>query len=104
MGRRMKILIVTPKAESKTKLKNALKAKERELRGTATAFIRKREGRWAHVKYPGWVNWDEGPGGLLIAEIHTRKEGYEWQLLQSFIGYLDRHVGQQIESIAITYR
>lgn len=100
----MKILAVTPKANTKVKLKAALKAKERALRGTSTAFARKKEGRWVHVKYPGWVTWDAAPGGLLIAEIHTRKEGFEWQLLQSFIGYLDRHLGKYIESISITYR
>jgi hypothetical protein len=53
---------------------------------------------------PGWITWDEAAGGLLIAEIHTEKAGLESQLLQSFIGYLDRHLGQHIESITITYR
>jgi hypothetical protein len=32
------------------------------------------------------------------------KPNSEWQLLQSFVGYLDRHLGEYIESITITYR
>ncbi len=100
----MKILQVVPKAANNASLKALLKKKERELRGKATAFLREREGRWVHVKHPGWINWEEAMGGLLVAEVRTKKEGTEWQLLQSFIGYLDRHLGNHIESISITYR
>jgi hypothetical protein len=39
----MKILQVTPKAGNKVKLKALLKDKERQLRGTATTFVRHRE-------------------------------------------------------------
>jgi hypothetical protein len=28
----------------------------------------------------------------------------EWQLLQAFIGYVDRHIGKHIQSISIIYR
>lgn len=100
----MKILQVTPKAGNKVKLKALLKDKERQLRGTATTFVRHREGRWRHKKYAGWINWDETHGGILVAEIRTLRETSEWQLLQAFIGYLDRHLGDEIESISITYR
>jgi hypothetical protein len=100
----MKILQVVPKTGNQASLKTLLKNKERELRGKGTAFTRKGEGRWVHVKYPGRINWEEAKGGLLIAEIQTKKEGAEWQLLQSFIGYLERHLGEHIASITITYR
>lgn len=100
----MKIVQVVPKSEIDSKLKKLLKNKAKELRGKPTAFHRKREGRWKHVKYPGWINWDETKGGLLVAEIQTKKEGTEWQLLQAFIGYLDRHLGENIESISIYYQ
>jgi hypothetical protein len=29
---------------------------------------------------------------------------HEWQMLQAFVGYLDRHLGEQIESISVYYR
>jgi hypothetical protein len=57
-----------------------------------------------HVKYPGWISWDEAKGGILIAEIHPKSDGSDWQLLQSFVGYLDRHLGEHIDSISIFYR
>lgn len=100
----MKILQVIPKSGIKTKLKTLLKATERSLRGPHTTFNRVREGRWKHVKYPGWVHWDAAPGNLLVAEIHTKVKDHEWQMLQAFIGYLDRHLGEDIESISVHYR
>ncbi len=100
----MKILQVVPKPGTKTKLKTLLKNTERQLRGNHTTFQREREGRWKHVKYPGWIRWDEAPGNLLVAEIQTKVKDHEWQMLQAFIGYLDRHLGEQIECISVHYR
>ncbi len=77
---------------------------ERGLRGPHTTFRRTREGRWKHVKYPGGVTWDEAAGGLLMAEIQSKVKHHEWQLMDAFIGYLDRHLGEHIESISIYYR
>jgi hypothetical protein len=100
----MKIVQVVPKSGTKPNLKSLLKSKERALRGTATTFRRKREGRWVHVRYPGWISWKGTTGGLLVAEVKTKKPDAEWQLLQAFIGYLDRHFRRHIENISITYR
>jgi hypothetical protein len=49
-------------------------------------------GRWKHVKHPGWIQWDEAAGGLLVAEIRTKVKDHEWQMMDAFIGYLDRHL------------
>ncbi len=100
----MKILHVVPTPGTKAKLKTLLKHAERQLRGNHTTFHREREGRWKHVKYPGWIRWDEAPGNLLVAEIQTKVKDHEWQMLQAFIGYLDRHLGEQIECISVHYR
>lgn len=100
----MKIVQVVPSPATKSKLKSLLKGAERHLRGPHTTFHREREGRWKHVKYPGWIQWDEGPGNLLIAEIQSKLKDHEWQLLHAYIGYLDRHLGEAIESISIYYR
>ena len=99
----MKLIQIVPVADAKQSLKALLKAKERELRGR-TAFIRQKEGRWVHVKYPGWITWDETVGGVLVAEVNTKKPEVEWQLLQAFVGYLDRHLGKDIDAISISYR
>jgi hypothetical protein len=103
-GRTMKILQVVPKAGTDAKLKALLKATERRLRGPHTTFEREKEGRWKHVKYPGWIQWDDAPGGLLIAEVRTRVKDHEWQIMEAFVGYLDRHPGEQIDCISIYYR
>jgi len=98
----MKTLQVVPKPGTNSKLKIILKNTERNLGGPHT-FHRMREGRWNHAKYPGWIQWDEAAGGLLVAEIHTKVKDHEWQMMEAFIGYLDRHLGEQIESISIYY-
>ena len=100
----MKILQVVPKSGVHSKLKTLLKSTERHLRGPHTTFHRMREGRWKHVKYPGWIHWDQAAGGFLVAEIQSKVTDHEWQMLQAFVGYLDRHLGDQIESISVYYR
>jgi len=100
----MKIVQVTPRRDSEAKLKTLLGQTERDLRGKGTTFIRQKAGRWVHTTYKGWINWDDSPGGLLVATIQSRVPRSEWQLLTAFIGYLDRHLGEEIESITILYR
>jgi hypothetical protein len=85
----MKILQVVPKLGTSAKLKTILKTTERTLRGPHTTF------RW---------EWDQAPGGLLVAEIHTKVKDHEWQVMDAFIGYLDRHLGEHVESISVYYR
>jgi hypothetical protein len=100
----MKILQAVPKSGVRATLKALLKSTERHLRNGNTTFRRVREGRWKHIKYPGWIQWDQAPGGLLVAEIQTKVKGHEWQMMDAFIGYLDRHLGEHIESISVYYR
>ena len=98
----MKIIHVVPKPG--LKLKSELKQKERTLRGKGTTFYRESEGKWKHEVYAGWINWDEGYGGSIVAEIKSRKKEAEWQILHAFIGYLERHFSDDIESISINFR
>jgi len=100
----MKILQIVPVADDRPTLKQLLNQTERRLRRRPTAFSRKRDGRWAHVRYPGWIKWDLAMGGILMAAVTSRQPEQEWQLLQAFIGYLDRHLGEYIQTITITYR
>jgi hypothetical protein len=100
----VKILQVVPRRENDVSLKRLLNEKERELRGRGTTFVRKKAGRWVHKNFYGWISWGEISGGILVAEIHSKAAEAEWQLLKAFIGYLDRHFAEEIESITITYR
>ncbi len=100
----MKVLQVVPRRDIESKLKTLLNAKERELRGSRTTFYRQRAGRWRHKKFNGWVRWNETMGGILMAEVQSRATNTEWQLLQAFVGYLDRHLSDHLESITIRYR
>lgn len=95
---------IIPRADNKTPLKTILKNTERKLRGRRTTFKRQREGRWIHIKYPGWINWDSAEGGIIVAEVQSKISKSEWQLLQAFIGYVDRHIGEYVQSINIIYR
>lgn len=100
----MKVVQIIPLADDKPTLKNLLKDTERELRGRGTTFKRQREGRWVHVRYPGWINWDLAKGGIIVAEVQSKRPDAEWQLLQAFIGYVDRHLREYVQSISIIYR
>ena len=100
----MKLVQVVPRRDAEVKLKTLLNAKERELRNKGTTLVRTKTGKWCHTKYPGWIKWEETPGGLLVAEVRSRKPEAEWQLLSSFVGYLERHFADSIESITILYR
>jgi len=99
----MKIVQIVPQAKNKEKLKSLLKRGEIELRGKTT-FVRSGEGRWKHVKYKGWINWGDAGSGIIIAEIKTKNQESEWQILQAYIGYLNRNMGKYIESISIYFR
>ena len=100
----MKIVQVYPRDPSGASLKSRLKATERALRGGTTTFVRRREGRWIHKRYPGSIKWSDSLGGILVAEVNGKEPEHDWQLLSAFIGYLDRHLGDAIESISIVYR
>ncbi len=100
----MKVLQVVPRTNAKKKLKTLLNEKERELRGPRTTFRRQRAGRWVHTRYPGWITWGESVGGILLAEVQSKKTDQEWRLLSAFVGYLDRHFADSIESLTIIYR
>jgi hypothetical protein len=99
----MKQVEVVPVADDKPSLKTLLNDTERRLRGGRTTFKRKGAGKWVHVRYSGWINIGLAKGGVVVAKVHS-KAGSEWQLLQAFIGYVDRHIGQYVKNINIIYK
>ena len=98
---------ITPNAEPN--LYGALIGKERDLRRHKKGTLhrhgakKKNEEKWVHISYPGWVRFQKCLGGVIVAQVGSRNEDAEWQLLSSFIGFLDRHFREDILTIAISY-
>lgn len=61
------------------------------------------EDKWLHSSYPGWVRFQKCLGGVTVALVQSKNSEHEWQLLSSFIGFLDRHFREQINSITLNY-
>lgn len=99
----MKLVSVIPIENDKPTLATLLLETERRLRRRGTTLSRHGHRRLVHAKYPGWITWDLTKGGILVAEIRSKRIESEWQLLQSFVGYLDRHLGEYIDTISIRY-
>jgi hypothetical protein len=97
----------TPK--STEDLYSLLVAKEVQLRqrnqGTLHRKGEKKRGneKWTHSSYPGWVRFQKCLGGVIVAQIRSKSADGEWQLLSSFIGFLDRHFRQELAMISISY-
>src|ERR1700730_7793412 len=91
------------------RLYGAMVAKEIELahknRGTFRRSAAKEHNRakWSHSSYPGWINIARGMGEVVIVEVHSKKDGAEWQLLQAILGFVDRHFSEKIRTILIHY-
>lgn len=102
----MKLLHVNPvqDANTNTKIKSALNQKEKQLRNRHTTFYKYNYRKGKHTKYNGWINIEETREGIHVAKIQSRVPKSKWQLLRAFLGYLERHLMDLIESVNITYR
>ena len=104
----MRLIQIIP--ERGHRLYGAIVKKEIELykRGKGTFYRSagkaKNSAKWSHKSYKGWVWIERGLGEVVIAELRSRATSQdEWQLLHAFLGFLDRHFGEKIESINIQY-
>lgn len=83
--------------------------KEYELRlqnqGTLHRVGRKTKNRekWAHKSFKGWVRFERCPGGIVVAILRAKDPKDEWQLLTSFVGFLDRHLREYLSSVGLSY-
>ena len=101
----MRIVHVTSKPDCKN-LYALIKQKERELRQRGRGTLhRSGENKWKHVSYPGYIVFYKANSSISIFEVRSKPGSTnEWQLLHSFLGFLDRHFHEEIESITILYR
>jgi len=104
----MKLLQIVPR--DGTRLYSAMIKKQAEIRrsgrGTfSRAGARKRNAaRWTHVRYKGSINLEPGLSEAVEVAIKPPERGDEARLLSSFLGWLDRHFGEQLSSVNIEYR
>jgi hypothetical protein len=104
----MKVIQIVPRED--LALYAALVKKEADIRrkglGTfARAPTKKRSSsKWRHKAYRGWMRLERGLAEVVLAEIHAPAPEQEWQLLSAFLGFVDRHFGEQILAITIHYR
>ncbi len=90
-------------------LYSILVRKELELRrkNKGTLFRcgpkRRKEEKWRHTNRNGWIRFQEALGGILVATVQARDSDEEWMLLNSFVGFLDRHFRKDVSSITIHY-
>ena len=101
----MRIVEVVSKPESEN-LYSLIKKKEAELRRKKRGTLyRVKPNRWKHVSYNGQIDFYKANKDISIFELKQRSaETNDWQLLHSFLGFLDRHFHTEIESITILYR
>ena len=101
----MRIVQVVSKPDCDNFL-SLLKQKQRDLRKIKRGtFLRVTASRWKHVSYSGYIDFHKAHKSISIFEIKTKAtNANDWQLLHSFLGFLDRHFHQEMESITILYR
>ena len=100
---------ITVMPRGRENLYGLLVKKEQALRkkraGTLHRYALKQKGKekWQHDRYPGWLWFQRCLGGMLVGCIQAKNEGAEWQLLSSFITFMDRYFRDSISSINISY-
>jgi len=102
----MKIVQIVPRG--KVRLLGAIVKKEADIRkkdrGTFYRAGRKKqnEAKWSHKRYKGSVSLRYGDGETVTAQV--RSPDQEWQMLSAFLGWLNRHFGDQVTAVNIEYR
>jgi hypothetical protein len=100
----MRFVQITPLGQKR--LFGAMLKKEAEIRKKRPgAFNRSgarkpNRARWKHIRFKGWIDLKRGPQELVTARISSP----DWQLLHAFVGWLDRHFGDELETVNIRYR
>jgi hypothetical protein len=83
-------------------LYGAMRKKQAEIRRGGRGTFSRTGARWTHVRYKGSIAMKPGADGL-SARIRSPDHGDEARLLSSFLGWLDRHFGNQLVSVNIQY-
>jgi hypothetical protein len=104
----MKLVEITPR--EKSPIYRALIAREAAIRKNHRGtFSRKGPARasaatWNHKKFKGSVSITREAAELVKAKIRSGTAEDEVGLLKAFLGFVDRHLGQQVATITIHYQ
>jgi hypothetical protein len=103
----MKIVEITPR--EKSPMYGGLVKREAAIRknGRGT-FSRRGPARagaatWSHKRFKGSVSLKRAGGEMVTAKIRSRTAEDEGSLLKAFLGFVDRHFGDQVATITIHY-
>jgi hypothetical protein len=104
----MKVVEIVPR--ERTRLYGMLVAKEAAIRknkrGTYIRVGRKTRdrARWKHKNFRGSVQLKRDDSEVVTDSIRAPTAEDERKLLSSFLGFVDRHSGDQVATITIQYR
>ncbi|MGO9700472.1 MAG: hypothetical protein ACLPX7_14565 [Xanthobacteraceae bacterium] len=104
----MKLLQIVPR--DGTRLYGAMVKKQAEIRKSGRGTFsragakRRNAARWTHVRYKGSINLEPGLSEAVEVAIKSPEPGDEARLLSSFLGWLDRHFGENLSSVNIQYQ
>jgi len=103
----MRIVDIVPNA--RVKLFDALQKKEAAIRGAGrgTFFLAgrklKNSAKWKHKAYAGEITLKRQDQTNVSARIRSSAKTGEWQMMSAFLGFVDRHFGDEIAAINIRY-
>jgi hypothetical protein len=104
----MKLLQIVPRG--RMRLYGAMIKKQADIRKSGRGTFsragakRRNAARWTHVRYKGSINLEPGLSDAVNVEIKSPERGDEARLLSSFLGWLDRHFGDELSSVNIQYQ
>jgi hypothetical protein len=107
MGQPMKVVEIVPR--ERIRLYGILVAKEAAIRknkrGTYMRVGRKTRdrARWKHKNFRGSVHLKRDASERVTATIRAPTPEDERKLLSSFLGFVDRHSGDQVATVTIHY-
>ncbi len=102
----MKVVQIVPRG--KVRLFGAIVKKEAAIRkndrGTFYRAGRAKQNaaKWSHKRYKGSVSLRHGEDETVTAQV--RSPDQEWQMLSAFLGWLNRHFGDQVMAVNIQYK
>jgi hypothetical protein len=100
----MKLVQIIPL--ERKRLYGAMVKKEAEIRKRrAGAFSRvgakkQNQAKWKHIRFKGWINLKREPSEIVMAKVNSP----DWQLLAAFVGWVDRHFGDEVQAVNIRYQ
>ena len=103
----MRLIQIIPK--DRFRIYSALVAKEVSLRKRNQGTFRRAGeklrswAKWKHKKYNGWLWLQRGLGEVVTIQLQCKSKDVQWQIMESFLGFVDRHFADNIRAIHVQY-